>query len=181
VKVALAGFGADCTRHADPFHLAAEPTTGPLLLNAPTASQFVGDAHDTASADSGLGIVWAVQRVPFQLSAPPGPTASQKLVDTHDTDLTPPVPGTTCTRQEVPFQRSANVAADESLPPPASQNVVVKQETAFSLTELAPGGLAGCCKRQEVPFHLSASVKVSPTPSWNEPTASQNVAEVQDT
>jgi hypothetical protein len=177
VKVADAGFGADCRLHPVPFHLAAD---GP----APTASQNFGDVHDTPSrlADAGLGIACALQCDPFHTSPPLEPTASQKVIETHDTEFIAASDGTACMRHDLPFHRSATAGPGApGLPPPhASQNVADVHDTALKSSNWAPAGLGACCSRQVVPFHVADSKAVPRVPR-NEPTASQNREDVQDT
>ena len=85
-----------------PFQVSASGDTAPLAVEvlAPTAEQKVGDVHDTEKSAlnvAGLGVLTAVQVVPFHWAATvvsvvlaallSSPTAMQFVAEMHDTEL----------------------------------------------------------------------------------------------
>src|SRR5580704_8620612 len=167
VNVAPAGFGVDCELQDEPRNAAATPTTRPLLLYWPTASQDRPDAHDTPPrlpVPAGPGIVCALQSEPFQAYAGPEPTASQNFAEAQDTEFTVASEGTGCSCHELPFHCSATVGPGlPALPlPQASQNVGDAHDTVLSCSKKAPAGLGVGCRLHDVPFQAAASVTLAP-------------------
>src|SRR5437588_169713 len=140
--------------------------------------------HDTPFraldlAPVGLGVLWIVQRVPFQRSASvtrtPAllwycPVAVQAVLVVHDTPFEALAfalagLGVLLVPQLVRFQAAATVSSTPSrLPQNAAlaMSVLVVHDTPFRALDLAPVGLGVLWIVQLLPFQTSASVTTVP-------------------
>src|SRR5215469_18152892 len=86
-------FGVDWMLHALPFHTSARISVTPPLLDEPTASQKVGDVHESPAScpPPGSGMVTIVHVPPARASArrwlSVAPTAIHQVPDGQDTAL----------------------------------------------------------------------------------------------
>src|SRR5579875_2706148 len=109
----------------------------------------------------------------------------QKSAVVHDTVSSAP-PAVVCRVHLVPFHCSVPPPEAAELVPTASQKSADTQDTAASFIRrpllLAWAGLTVGCRVHVVPFHCSARAIVSwPAESFRSPTASQKLADTQDT
>ena len=153
-----------------PFQVIAPP--------APTATQNVAEAHDTAEY-ARFGVAWGCQADPFHTAAASPelalPTASQNVAETQDTAASVGMDaGRGWIFQVDPFHISACASGLAAIPPTASQNEAVTHETPLSQLLMAPPGTTECCLAQDVPFHDAIAI-------GNESAASQAVALAHDT
>jgi len=178
------GFPAvGCGVQVLPFHTAAFSPAGPW----PTASQKLAVTHDTeVNIENPDTVVPADQAVPFQVFTWPKPlTDTQKSTVAQDTacGLTSK-PGLDCSVHEVPFHISALGPIVPPVPT-ASQKLAETQETLSSISRtLLPssgGGSGAVWILHEVPFHCSTRAVWLPEMLKRSPTASQKLAETQDT
>lgn len=107
----------------------------------------------------------------------------QKATAAHESDIGAmlPSPGSVCNAHEVPFHCSASPPAAPD--PTASQNVAETHETARRVSLGGPNWLfwrGVDCRAHDLPFHISARLARLPALSVCSPTASQKVADVQD-
>src|SRR5215813_12552050 len=108
----------------------------------------------------------------------------QKATAAQDSDIgaTLPIPGSCCIAHEVQFHCRASPPAAPD--PTASQNVAETHDMARSVSLGGPNWLLWRgvdCSAHDVPFHISARLALLPALSVCDPTASQKLADVQDT
>lgn len=151
----------------------------------------------TSVAGVGLGIVSALQLVPFQLSAIATlrpltialPTAVHAVAEVHETALNeaPVLPegtGTGWSVQLVPFQRSATgrIGNSENPAPPTAVHAVCDvHDTPRRLPNRKPEGSGTVWTAQLVPFHACAVGCWSPSGLMKKPTSMHAVEEAHET
>src|SRR5579863_269533 len=179
-KMNALGLGTLSSVHPEPpVHFSANgPTPTPSSIGVgpdPDAMQLVAERQDTPVRVcvlwplAGLGVVSAVQVVPFHiaeamLNSPcePPPTARHTLAVGHATPLISLSPaGAGSMVQEWPFQDSAsgvstNCVFEVVYSPTARQFDGPEQETAWKLLRTAPVGTTGKVRVQELPFQIWA-------------------------
>ena len=121
------------------------------------------------------------------------PTTTHMVAVAQDTDAAPSERNGSrigSRRHEVPFQCSmrAKIAAgllkvpsDRAVPPTASQEVGLTQDTATRPLSMPPAGFGGVARRQAVPSHVSASGRAVLSLRTYCPTAMHQVEVGQDT
>jgi hypothetical protein len=181
------GLGVVWTDQLEPFHCSASVTLAPeLLVEDPTATQFVTVAHDKAVsaavvAPLGVAGVWAVHVVPFHCSAIRDPfklpTAMHELTLGHDTPASVPLPMGDWTVQAVPFHSPAS--SDPSALPTATHTVAVGHETLVRRLALEPVGIGAATIVQVVPVDCSA--KATSCVKYAYPTAMHVLVAGQET
>ena len=128
LEIAPLGLPVCWMDHFVPFQRSANVADGPLLgCQSPTAVHAMRDTHETpfknaSAAPAGVGLVWVVQRFPFQrstrvwmmLPAWVEPTATHAFAEVQaipsKPELVEPLGLGVCTMDHfLPFQRSASV------------------------------------------------------------------------
>jgi hypothetical protein len=144
-----------------------------------------------------VGLLWIVQRMPFQRSAsgtsaplvPADPTAVQAVAEVHDTPVrllfwAPGGGGVAWVAHLAPSQRSARLTLTPLPPskdPTAVQAVADGQETAERLLFWTPVGLGVARTAQPERSQCSAKVTSRPLGLCQEPVAAHAVVDGQDT
>ncbi len=189
----------------EPFQDSASGRTSPGLSSyKPTAAQVLAELQETRAkppcAPLGKGTLWGVQLEPFQDAAsctsppemlPKRPTATQVLAEVQETpprksgpSPSPLAAGTLWGLQLEPFQDSASGPPSPGLisyQPTARQVLAEVQETPPSPLDFAPLAAGTLWGVQLEPFQDSASGTSSPGLISYLPTATQALAEVQET
>jgi hypothetical protein len=197
------GAGTDCSDHAAPFQDSASPPKRPgPVEELPTASQLLAATQVTevrlaATTPAGVAGVWFVQAVPFHVSAiricvfealAAQPTASQLMAVAQETEFSrgevvAAGAEMACTVQAEPFQdsdASTRLPAPSTAYPTAMHAFGEAHETLMSTVAVDPGTTGAGCTVQAVPFQNSTS-GVPTFARLIEPTASQDVADAQET